>query len=215
MRILVIGASQGTGALVVKAALARGDSVTAFARSPEKLDLLGLDKDAKLTRLKGDFHDPQSVEDAVAGHDAVVITAGLSSRKAFQSNPTFFSRGTGYVIGAMKKQGVKRLVVLSALGVAESRGAFGFLLRALLVDGLLGHVMRDHTNEDALVRASGLDWVLARPSRLTDGPAKGHFVKTTGLKKIPGSISRADVADFLVEATSSSEWVRKAVHLGG
>ena len=75
MRILIIGASQGTGALAVAAALTRWHEVTAFARSPDKLAILH----AKLEKTKGDFHDKASVEGAVPGHDAVIITASATS----------------------------------------------------------------------------------------------------------------------------------------
>ncbi len=75
MRILIIGASKGTGALAAAAALERGHEVTAFARNPQNLQL----EHAKLTRQKGDFHDQSSVEPAVKGHDAVLITASSPS----------------------------------------------------------------------------------------------------------------------------------------
>lgn len=67
MRILIIGASQGIGALTVKAALEHGHEVTAFARSPEKLEL----GHSELTKVKGDFHNNEDVERAVPRHDAV------------------------------------------------------------------------------------------------------------------------------------------------
>src|ERR1700712_4343933 len=120
MKILVVGASKGTGALTVKAALERGHEVTAFARSPENLQLTH----EKLTRLKGDFHDRASVDAAVRGHATVIVTASSTTLKGFKQDPTFFSRGTGYVIDAMKTHGVERLVVLTALGVGESRKLF-------------------------------------------------------------------------------------------
>src|SRR6185437_5315647 len=109
MKILVMGASQGTGALAVKRALEKGHDVTAFARSPQKLVL----EDPKLTRVVGDFHDKASVDGAVRGHDAVIITASSTSLKGFKEKPDYFSSGTSYAIDAMKKHGVRRLVVLS------------------------------------------------------------------------------------------------------
>src|ERR1700712_1769681 len=112
MKIFVIGASKGTGALAVAEACARGHQVTAFARSPEKLRF----NHAGLTRLRGDFHDAASVSAAVPGHDAVIVTASPTSMKRFKDNPDYFSQGTRYVIDAMKGNGVARLVVLNALG---------------------------------------------------------------------------------------------------
>ena len=66
-----------------------------------------------------------------------------------------------------------------------------------------------------MTRESGLEYVIARPTRLTDGPAKGQYTKTAELVKVPSAISRADVADFLVESCDSQTFLNKAVQLGG
>lgn len=211
MKLLVIGASQGVGALTVGAALERGHAVTAFARSPQKLVL---DHPA-LTRTTGDFHAAVSVDAAVVGHDAVIVTASASTLKAFKDDPTFFSRGTGFVIDAMKRHGVRRLVILSALGAGDSRVLLNFVMRALLVDLILKRPFEDHERQEALVRSCGLDWVIARPSKLTGGPARKRYAKTIAMEPVPSSISRADVADFLVDACTSEAWVGHAVQLGG
>lgn len=211
MRILVIGASQGTGALTVRAALAKGHQVTAFARSPQKLVL----EHAQLERVSGDFHQAASVEAAIPGHDAVIVTASSTSMRGFKENPRYFSQGTGYVIDGMKMAAVKRLVVLSASGVGESRRLYNPIMRLLLMDGLLKRTFEDHERQEAQVRSSGLDWVIARPSRLTNGPARGKSQKKTAIEPVPSAISRADVAAFLVEACEVPTWIGKAVLLGG
>jgi uncharacterized protein YbjT (DUF2867 family) len=211
MNILVIGASQGTGALAVRAALDRGHRVTAFARSPDKLAL----EHPQLRKVTGDFHQQASVEAAVPGHDAVIVTASATSLRAFKENPRYFSQGTGYTIDAMKKAGVKRLSVLSALGVGESLPLVNPIVRALAVGWLLKGAFQDHERQEEQVRASGLEWVIARPGRLTNGPSKRKYVKKTSIERVPSAISRADVADFLVEACEVPTWVDKAVQLGG
>lgn len=211
MKILVVGASKGTGALTVKAALERGHAVTAFARSPQNSKV----EHQKLTRLQGDFHDKASVEAAVRGHDAVIITASASTLKGFSKDPTYFSRGTGYVIDAMRAHGLARLVVLSALGVGDSRPLFNFFMGKLLISFLLKAPYEDHERQEQLVRESGLGWVIARPSRLTNGPARKQYLKKTSIEPVPRSIARADVADFLVEAAEVDTWLRHAVQLGG
>jgi putative NADH-flavin reductase len=211
MKILVIGASQGTGALCVKAALARGHSVTAFSRSPAKLDV----SHPALTKVAGDFHDAASVRNAVAGHDAVIVTASPTSLGTIKEKPDYFSRGTKHCIDAMKELGVKRLVVLTAHGVGETQPVASWFQRTFLIGGLLKGFFHDHDVQERLVRESGLDFVIARPTRLTNGVAKGKYVRTADVVSVPGSISRADLADFLVEACESPTWVGKAVQLGG
>jgi len=211
MNILVIGASQGTGALAVRAALDKGHLVTAFARSPQKLAF----DHAKLKKMAGDFHQASSVDAAVPGHDAVIVTASATRLRAFKENPRYFSQGTGYVIEAMSKGGVKRLTVLSALGTGDSRSLLNPIVRALMVGWLLKVPFADHERQEEQVRASGLDWVIARPGRLTNGPARRHYVTKTAIESVPSSISRADVADFLVGACEVPTWVGHAVQLGG
>ncbi len=211
MRISILGASQGTGAAAVRCALARGHEVTAFARSPEKLGL----RDPKLTKLAGDFHRRESVESAVQGQDAVIVTVSATSLKGFKENPTYFSQGTEYAIEAMKAHGVRRLVVLSAFGTGESRKLAGFLLDKLIISFLLKAPFEDHERQERLVRESGLDWIIARPGRLTNGPARKKYVVKTAIEPVPQSISRGDVADFLVTAAEVDTWVGQAAQLGG
>jgi len=211
MRILVLGASQGTGALAVRTALDKGHSATAFARSPEKLKL----EHPQLRKVRGDFHDPASVDAAVPGHDAVIVTASATNLGAFKENPRYFSQGTGNTIDAMKKAGVNRLVILSALGTGASRVLINPVVRWLAVDWLLKAAFADHAVQEEQARSSGLAWVVARPGRLTDGPARHAYKKTAAIEPVPSSISRADVADFLVAACVEPTWVGQAVQLGG
>jgi uncharacterized protein YbjT (DUF2867 family) len=211
MKILVIGASQGTGALCVKAALAKGHSVGAFSRTPTKLDI----NHPALTKVAGDFHDAASVASAVAGYDAVIITASPTKLSAIKEKPDYFSRGTQYCIDAMKQHGAKRLVVLTAHGTGDSQSKASWIQRKLLIGMLLKGFFADHDVQERLVRESGLEYVIARPTRLTNGPANGKYVRTADVVSVPGAISRADLADFLVEACESPTWVGKAVHLGG
>jgi putative NADH-flavin reductase len=211
MKILVIGASQGTGALCVGLALERGHEVTAFARTPAKLAI----EHARLKKVPGDFHDAESVARVVAGQDAVIVTAAAGSLKGFKEKPDFFSSGTRHVIAAMKAGGSRRLVVLSALFVGDSRPLANFFLRLVMVDGLLKLPYADHEVQERLVRESGLDWVIARPSRLTNGPAGGRYTKTTRIEPVPKAISRADVAGFLVDSCEQSTFLGQAVQMGG
>ncbi len=96
----------------------------------------------------------------------------------------------------------------------ESRVLLGRFVRTMLKDGPLKLPSQDHERKEALTRAPGLEWAIARPGRLTNGRARGRYVTRAEIAPVPGSISRADVADFLVTAADSDAWVGKAVQIG-
>ena len=211
MRVLIIGASKGTGAAAVKAALAHGHDVTAFARHPE-----GLRADhPKLIKVTGSFHDNEHVARAVPGHDAVIVAAGPGSAESFKDNPTFYSKGAKLVIKAMRSSGMRRLIVMSAVGAGDTRSTYGSI--AKLVAGAFKLPYEDFDRQEREVRESGLEWVIARPAWLTDGPPTKNYVRHPGSERILQSlsVSRADVAEFLVEAAENDSWIGKAVQLGG
>lgn len=210
MKLLVIGASQGTGALAASLALTHGHRVTAFARNPQKLGL----KHPQLIRVSGDFHDQHSVDAVMPGQQVVILTASSITLKGFRDIPDYFSRGTRHVIAAMKAHGARRLVILSALGVGDSYSLLNPLAK-LFVKLVVSQAFADHALQEQMVRESGLEWVIARPSKLSNRAASRKSVKKDSLDSVPASIARADVAAFLVEAAESDKWLNKVVHLGG
>jgi uncharacterized protein YbjT (DUF2867 family) len=211
MQILIIGASRGTGALAVAEALRRAHSVTAFSRSGQT----PCPASPALRNVRGDFHDAATLGAVIPGHDAVIITASATSLRGFKDNPNYFSQGTGLVIDAMQKSAVRRLCVLSAIGTGDSKRLLNPLLRWLLVGTFLKLPFLDHERQERLVQNSGLDWVIVRPGRLTDGAARRKYQRTAEISPVPNSISRADVADFLIESVETDAWLRKAVQIGG
>jgi uncharacterized protein YbjT (DUF2867 family) len=88
-------------------------------------------------------------------------------------------------------------------------------LDKLMISWLLKVPYQDHERQERLVMDCDLDWVIARPGRLTNGPARSSYLTETEIKPVPSSISRADVADFLVRAATEDRWLRHAVQLGG
>lgn len=208
MKVLIIGASRGTGACCVDEALKRGHQVTAFSRSAPSRTEPGLQV------RRGDYFEQSEVDAVVPGHDAVVITAA-THLSTFAEVPDYFSRGTRVVIDSMKRHGVKRLAVLSALGVGDSRAVMNFMMRMMVVNGILKAPFSDHERREELTRTSGLDWVIARPTRMTHGPATQPYACTSSLTAVPATISRANVAHFLLEACERPDLVGHAFHLGG
>ncbi len=205
MNIIVFGATGTVGRLVVERTLSEGHTVTAFARSPEKLGL----KHPNLTLCAGDAMDLTAVSSAVRGHDGVIIAIGSGkSRKS-----TIRSQGTLNVIQAMHEHGVRRLICQSTLGAHESWENLNFFWKYIMFGFLLRPVFLDHELQEDHVRASGLDWTIARPSAFTDGPASGAFKEDikVGEPNLSLKISRADVAGFLTRQLSETGYLHRAV----
>lgn len=203
MKLLIFGSTGGTGRELVKQALDQDHEISAFARSPEKLDDIA---HANLEVVRGDVLDLNGVENAVAGHDAVLCAIGAGAGRT-----TLREEGTRNVVQAMEKTGVRRLICLSSLGVGESRANLSFFTKYVIVPVFLRHAFADHERQEAVVKESSLDWTIVRPPHLKDGPRTGeyrHGFPTTD-KDIEGKISRADVADFMVKELTDATYLRQ------
>jgi uncharacterized protein YbjT (DUF2867 family) len=203
-KILVLGATGGTGRLIVSQALARGHQVTALVRSPEKArDLSG----AKL--VVGDVRDERALREALRGQDAVVSALGTPASPFREV--TLLSTATRALVDAMKAEHVSRLVCITGMGAGESAGHGGFLFEKLIFPLLLRKVYADKDRQEAIVRDSGLDWVLVRPSVLSDKPGRDAIRALTDLSGFHGgAISRADVAAFVLDQLRTDTWLHRS-----
>lgn len=215
MKVLVIGASGGSGQAAVRSLVAAGHDVTAFCRNPDRLD----DLPPTVHRHRGDATVPADVDAAVAGQDAVVVTLGIREDalrvRLFGSRGTPMdvrSTGTRHVIAAMQRHGVRRLVVQTTYGIGESTGRLPFAWR-LVFALLLKPQIADSIRQEQDVRASGLDWVLVQPVGLTDAEAAGDvFASATGAVR-SFQVPRRAVGHFLASAVSGTQYLRRSVAL--
>ena len=203
MKVLVLGATGGTGRLIVRDALAKGHSVVALVRSKARAhDLRGADM------IEGDARDEGALMRALNGCDAVVssLGTGLSPFREV----SLLTVATRALVTAMTRNGVRRLVCISALGVGDSHGHGGFVFDRLFLPLLLSHAYKDKDGQEAAIRASALDWVVVRPAMLTNDPARGSVRAVTDLAGVKGGkIARADVARFVVEQLTTDTWLRR------
>lgn len=202
-KILVLGATGGTGRLIVKEAIARGHAVTALVRSAEKAGDL---KGAKL--VVGDIRDVGTLRKTLNGQNAVVSALGTPASPF--SEVTLLSTATQALVTAMKDERVSRLVTITGIGAGDSAGHGGFLFDKLIYPLLLRHVYADKNRQEAIIKASELDWVLVRPAILNDKPGRGAVHALTDLSDFRGgTISRKDVARFVLDQVQSDQWVRQ------
>ena len=212
MKVLVIGSTGSSGRAVVKELETRGHEVTAFTRRADAFEPRGW-----LTIHEGDVMDPASVDAAVAGHDAVVVTLGIAESalavrlRGSQRTPmNVRSAGTRHVIEAMHRHGVDRLVVQTTYGQGETAGRLTPLWR-LAFALVLQPQIRDTRIQEQIVRDSGLDWVLVQPVSLTDdadhvAPFASVDGDVTGMK-----VSRTAVARVHADAVTSDQWRHRTV----
>ena len=191
MKAIIFGATGSIGKNLVDQSLVQGHAVTAFVRDPARFDI----EHENLRIAKGDVLDPASVQRAVAGHDAVLVSIGAGRQG------TVRSEGTRNIIRAMENTGVRRLICQSTLGVGDSWNNLTAFWKYLMFGFLLRPAYRDHVLQEKYVRESSLDWSIVRPAAFTDGERTGLYRhgfrssdRTTRLK-----ISRADVADFMLK----------------
>ncbi len=202
MKVLVIGAAGRTGKAVVERAIAAGHQVTAFVRDAGELDIGGV------RVVEGDATNENAVEAAIRDQDAVLDTVGGTTPYKQTTLETSVAKA---VIVAMERNGVRRLVATSMLGVGESKANATFYER-LLVSTLLRGADKDKSAMEAEIKASALEWVVVRPAILTDDPASGRvrvFSEDDGEKA--HKISREDLAAFMIDQLSSDEHLRRSV----
>lgn len=210
MRILVFGSTGKTGLQIVRQALDRGHAVAAFLRDPTKLDI----SHANLSTISGDILQPDSIESAFSDkYDAVISALGIFHREP----RTDLSDGTQNIIGAMQKNEIRRLLVVSSVGAGDSKGQGNFLARNLQ-RLLLSHVLADKDTQEKHIAASRLDWTIVRPPQLTDDATiRTDLVAwegpTPAKPALSWKVSRASVAAFLLDELEQSRYIGKAVNI--
>lgn len=204
LRLVIFGATGGTGRHLVTLALDAGHDVTVFVRSPEKLGELA----ARVRVLTGDVTDEAAVTAAIADQDVVISAIGAPP----SSKDRVRERGTRTIVRAMEATGVRRLVSLSTHGIRETADGLPLLMKWLVVPLYLKGVFTDHEHQEAVVRDSSLDWTLVRPTHLTNKAPTGtvrHGFEPHD-RDIAMKITRGDVARFMVEQATSEAYVRQA-----
>jgi len=193
MKLLVLGATGGTGLEIVSQAIDRGHSVTAFVRAPEALTRFG----DRLIVIRGNLLNSSELQRVLEGHDAVLSGFGPRLPLA-KADASLLQRFAAALTGGMLQAGIRRVVVEST--------AFLFKDSMIPPTHLFGRlffpdVVRDASEMEDVFRKSGLDWTMVRPPRLTDKPRTGKYrVKEGHLPRFGFTISRANVADFIIKA---------------
>jgi putative NADH-flavin reductase len=204
MRLFVLGATGKTGGALVAQALARGHSVTTFGRS-----LFTGSQSGEVLSIIGDPMSEMELSDALPRHDAVLSvlgTRGLGATSVLEDS----SRAT---IAAMRKVGVRRLVIVSSALLDTHIG----LVNRIVGRTLLRHFSSDQRAMEKLVTASDLDWTVLRPPRMTASAPDEQSTSTLG--EPPDAtgmqITKEEVARVVLDTVENSRHIGELVHVRG
>lgn len=205
MKLLVIGAAGKTGTAIVEQALARGHHVTALVHHRDKYN-----PPAGVEVFAGDAQNPSKIEQAIHGQEAVLDALGGHLP---WMNSTIETNGAKAVVEAMRRAGVRRLLIVSTIGEGESaanvHGWYGHLFMSTVLRG----VMKDKAGMEAVIEsADDLDWTIVRPAGLHDTGSQGdiRIVTPESAEKVR-FIARADLARFMLDQINSKEYLHQAV----
>ena len=209
-RLLVVGATGGTGRQIVLQALERGFAVTALARDPSRVAIAH----PQLTVVRGDVLDPGSLDVAMRGQEAVVSALG---HKRYFSLRRTLSKGTRNVLRAMEANGVPRFVCETSLGIGDGALRMGLYYTLFTIPVVLPLYFWDKARQERVIAASGVEWIIVRPGVLTNGEKRGRYRHGSRVGSFLWTvrISRADVADFMLNQLESDEYLRAAAGVHG
>lgn len=202
MKLLVLGATGGIGREILRQGLERGHAITAFVRTPHRLD----DLRDRVTVVQGNLMDANALAEVFAGHDAILSAFGPTTLR-----PSTLRRDFGCALAAgMRRSGVRRCQLVSAAFLFRDIGVFGNILKATLFRGMAP----DMAGMEAAIRETDLGWTIVRPPRLTNGPLTKTYRAMGGdLPRRGFFISRADVAHFMLGEAETPAHIREIVGL--
>jgi uncharacterized protein YbjT (DUF2867 family) len=211
MRILLLGATGRTGQLLLKKSLEDKHEVTAIVRDPSKLKGM----DAKL--IQGTPYDLDTVKSAIKNCEAVICALNISRTSdnpwaKLRAPKDLISRSIENALTAMRENGIKRVITLSALGAGDSKKKMPFIFNFLISITNLKYAYLDHTRQEEMIAQSGLEWTVVRLPMLTD--KKGEFeirVNKNDDVKLNKDINRESVARFVLSILNKNDYYKKIV----
>lgn len=199
--VLIFGGTRGTGLEVARLLRERNDAVTVLVRDESdaaELEAIGA------TIVRGNALDPAAVDAAFASGTFRAAVNTLGGKRGERPRPDI--EGTRHITEAATRAGVRRILMVSAIGAGNSRTAV-----APKVLEVLGEVLEMKTQAENGLLNSGLDYTILRPGGMTNDPASGTAIKIDDHNRM-GVINRADLAALLVECIDDDATIGKIYH---
>ena len=212
MRILLLGATGRTGKLVLEKAIENDFEVNCLVRNPEKISAI-----KNLNVFKGDVRNESDLLNAMEGCDYIINVLNVSRTSDFpwsklRTPPTLLSDTMQLLVKTGKKKNIKKVIVCSAWGVAETREDIPFWFRWLIDFSNIGIAYKNHEKQEEILKNSDLDYTIVRPVGLINSD-KTQSVKETfnNSPKPTLIISRKALAEYMIESITNQELTRKTV----
>lgn len=211
MKILLLGATGRTGKWILEEAIGRGHTVHALVRNPAKVKL----SNGRLTLFEGTPTDIYALEKAMQGCEAIISAINISRTNDFPWSPLrtpkdFLSSSMKTIIPLTQKHSIDRIIITSAWGVAETRKDIPGWFRWFIEHSNIRYPYDDHAVQEALLKASTLNWTCVRPVGLTN--SKKDKAITVTLNKTPKPalmIPRRMVAKFMMDVLEKDLYVKQ------
>jgi putative NADH-flavin reductase len=216
MNIAIFGASGATGTLLTQRCLAAGYKVTALLRTPEKFP-----QRDQVHVIQGSAFDRSSVLKTVEGADVVFSALGAHSPLR---NENVLPRAVPLIVEAMQQTAsqpkpVRRIIVLGSAGALpnslDKQPAWRrWIVKNIVYKTFLKWPVSEQISQYATLSDSDLDWTMVMPTMLSNAPARGAYrIDGDALPRNGSRISRADVADFMMQQIDNPQWIRKGVYI--
>ncbi len=206
MKVAVLGSTGFVGKILIHKAIAAGYQVKTLARNPEKL----ADISDRIEIIQGSVFDPSAVEATIEGTEVVLSTIGPPQRNP--GNPEQYEKAMKDIVRIMDKHRIKRYIHIGGAGHAGGENESWPLKRRflrLLLSLFSKPILVAKQLEWEVLKASDLDWTLVRPPRIANEEAKGNLsADEKNLKSL--KVTVGDLTDFILEQTTSKNWIRKA-----
>lgn len=206
MKVTILGSTGFVGKILIHKAVAAGYQVKTLARNSEKLE----DIRDKIEIIQGSVFDPSAVEAAIEGTEAVLSTIGPPQRNP--GNPELYEKAMKDIVRIMDRHEIKRYIHIGGAGHAGGENESWPLNRRFLrlfLSLFSKPILVAKQLEWEVLKASDLDWTLVRPPRIANEEAKGNLsADEKNLKSL--KVTVGDLTDFILEQTTSKNWIRKA-----
>jgi putative NADH-flavin reductase len=207
-KIIVFGATGGTGKLVTEQALKGGHDVTVVVRNPNVFTL----QHPNLEIVAGDVFELPTFEKSLKDKDVVVSCLGIHNREP----TTLYSEGVSNIIQAMHLHNVKRIICLSAGAViVPPKGSkISKFFTKNILQKIFKYLYADMLIMEKILKATTLNYTIVRPPWLRDTKHTGIYrMATNEHLHHPTKISRSDLADFIVTHLANEQTFQSTIEL--